>query len=185
MRSGSKNRRSRGRGNGGRWSNAPRNHNFESNGPDGKVRGTAQQVVDKYQALAREATTAGDPIKAEGFFQFAEHYLRVLMVQNANAANASEVQPGPVEGKDGEILENQETAEVGAQEKEVSSDSVQTATEFTEDGQSDVSRPKRRGSSRRRQGTDTETNEPNAVDPVLEKEATVHSEELADQKSVA
>ena len=70
MRSGSKNRRSRGRGNGGRWGNTPRNHNFESNGPDGKVRGTAQQVVDKYQALAREATTAGDPFKAEGYFQF-------------------------------------------------------------------------------------------------------------------
>ena len=94
MRSGSKNRRSRGRGNGGRWGNTPRNHNFESNGPDGKVRGTAQQVVDKYQALAREATTAGDPIKAEGYFQFAEHYLRVLMVQNANMANAAEAQQG-------------------------------------------------------------------------------------------
>ena len=106
MRSGSKNRRSRGRGNGGRWGNTPRNHNFESNGPDGKVRGTAQQVVDKYQALAREATTAGDPIKAEGYFQFAEHYLRVLMVQNANMANAAEAQQGRSEAKDREKLEN-------------------------------------------------------------------------------
>jgi hypothetical protein len=39
--------------------------------------------VDKYQTLAREATTAGDPVKAENYYQHAEHYFRVL---SANAA---------------------------------------------------------------------------------------------------
>ena len=187
MRSGSKNRRSRGRGNGGRWGNTPRNHNFESNGPDGKVRGTAQQVVDKYQALAREATTAGDPIKAEGYFQFAEHYLRVLMVQNANVnlANASEAQQGPTEGKDGETLENQETVEVAAEVKEVSPDIVQKGTEFAEDVESEVSRPKRRRRSRKVQETDIETNQLEAEGPILEQEGLAQSEELPEQKSVA
>lgn len=86
MRSGPNNRRSRGRGNGGRRGSQPRS-NFESNGPDVRVRGSVQQVVDKYQALAREASTAGDPIKAEGYYQHAEHYLRVLTAQASSAGN--------------------------------------------------------------------------------------------------
>lgn len=185
MRSGSKNRRSRGRGNGGRWGNTPRNHNFESNGPDGKVRGTAQQVVDKYQALAREATTAGDPIKAEGYFQFAEHYLRVSMIQNANTANAAEAQQGRTEAKDREILENQEAVEVAAEVKEGSPDIAQKGTEFTEVAESEASRPKRRGRSRKRQQADIDTDELEAVDPTSEKEGPTQSEEPPEQKSVA
>ena len=78
MRSGPNNRRSRGRGNSGRGNRPQRNNNFDSSGPDLKVRGTAQQVVDKYQALAREAATAGDPVRAENYYQHAEHYYRVL-----------------------------------------------------------------------------------------------------------
>ena len=70
-------RRMRSRGNGKRHSN-PRTQVFESNGPDGKIRGTAQQVLDRYLALARDASSAGDPISAESFFQFAEHYYRIM-----------------------------------------------------------------------------------------------------------
>ena len=51
---------------------------YDSNGPDGKVRGTAQQVLEKYQALGRDATSAGDRVAAEAYFQFAEHYYRVV-----------------------------------------------------------------------------------------------------------
>ncbi|MES2549549.1 MAG: DUF4167 domain-containing protein, partial [Pseudomonadota bacterium] len=36
------------------------NRVFESAGPDGKVRGTPQQIIDKYQALARDAQVSGD-----------------------------------------------------------------------------------------------------------------------------
>ena len=53
---------------------------YDSNGPDGKVRGTAQQVLEKYQALGRDATSAGDRISAEAYFQFAEHYYRVVNI---------------------------------------------------------------------------------------------------------
>ena len=58
-------------------------NSYDSNGPDGKVRGTAQQVLEKYQALARDATSAGDRIAAEGYFQFAEHYYRVVNADGA------------------------------------------------------------------------------------------------------
>jgi hypothetical protein len=54
------------------------NRVFESAGPDGKVRGTPQQIIDKYQALARDAQLSGDRVAAESFLQHAEHYSRLL-----------------------------------------------------------------------------------------------------------
>ena len=55
-----------------------RNSTFESNGPEGKVRGNATQVFEKYLALAREAAAAGNRVGAEAFYQHAEHYFRFL-----------------------------------------------------------------------------------------------------------
>lgn len=55
-----------------------RNHVFDSNGPDVRLRGTAQQLFEKYLQLGRDATGAGDRVMAEGFFQHAEHYFRIL-----------------------------------------------------------------------------------------------------------
>ncbi len=55
-----------------------RSSTIESSGPDVKVRGTAHQVLEKYQALARDAVVAGDPIAAENFLQHAEHYHRLV-----------------------------------------------------------------------------------------------------------
>jgi hypothetical protein len=73
-------RRGRNRGNGKRFTSV-RNQTFESNGPDGKIRGTAQQVLDRYLALGRDATSSGDPVAAESFFQHAEHYFRMLSAE--------------------------------------------------------------------------------------------------------
>ena len=69
--------RQRGRG-GQRRSGSPTSRVFESNGPDVKVRGTAQTVADKYQQLARDANSAGDHVTAESYYQHAEHYLRII-----------------------------------------------------------------------------------------------------------
>ena len=60
-----------------------RTNSFDSNGPDVKVRGNAIQVCEKYQSLARDATSAGDRVMAENYFQHAEHYQRIV---NANSA---------------------------------------------------------------------------------------------------
>lgn len=54
------------------------NRVFDSSGPDGKVRGTPQQIIDKYNQLHRDATLAGDRVDAENFAQHAEHYTRML-----------------------------------------------------------------------------------------------------------
>lgn len=54
------------------------NRVFDSAGPEGKVRGTPQQIIEKYQMLARDAQLSGDRVAAENFMQHAEHYLRLL-----------------------------------------------------------------------------------------------------------
>jgi hypothetical protein len=54
---------------------------YESNGPDVKVRGTASNIAEKYQQLARDAHTAGDLVTAEAYHQYAEHYYRIAAEQ--------------------------------------------------------------------------------------------------------
>lgn len=54
------------------------NRVFDSSGPEGKVRGTPQQIVEKYNQLTRDAQLSNDRVAAESFQQHAEHYLRLL-----------------------------------------------------------------------------------------------------------
>jgi len=90
------NRRMRGRNNnnnsnnngnnGNRKAPNPLQRSYESNGPDVKVRGTAQHVAEKYLQLARDAQSSGDPVAAENYFQHAEHYYRILLAAQEQMA---------------------------------------------------------------------------------------------------
>src|SRR5690348_17947544 len=74
-----KRQRSRNRSGGGGKPQHNANRAFDSNGPDGvKVRGAAQHIYEKYQQLARDASSSGDRVLAENYLQHAEHYFRVL-----------------------------------------------------------------------------------------------------------
>ena len=76
-----------------------RNHVFDSNGPDIRLRGTSQQLFEKYLQLGRDATSSGDRVQAEGYFQHAEHYFRILNAMN-QAAQQSQQQNG--QGQNGQ-----------------------------------------------------------------------------------
>ncbi len=67
-----------------------RNHVFDSSGPDMRVRGTAQQLFEKYLQLGRDATGAGDRVMAESYFQYAEHYFRILNAMNLAAQQGTQ-----------------------------------------------------------------------------------------------
>lgn len=54
------------------------NRVFDSSGPEGKVRGTPQQIIEKYLTLARDAQLSGDRVAEQSFLQHAEHYTRML-----------------------------------------------------------------------------------------------------------
>src|SRR5438046_9817332 len=85
MRNGQNNKRMRNRNNNNNNNNNnnrrgqnPMTRVFESNGPDIKIRGTASHVAEKYDQLARDARSSGDPVAAENYYQHAEHYFRLI-----------------------------------------------------------------------------------------------------------
>lgn len=78
MRSSKSRSRSKGNRNSNRQVGNIVNRVFDSSGPEGKVRGTPQQIIDKYNQLARDATLGNDRVAAENFQQHAEHYTRML-----------------------------------------------------------------------------------------------------------
>lgn len=113
------------RGNGRRPSGGGRNSNFESSGPQGKIRGTAYQVIEKYQALGRDALTFGDRVAAENYFQHAEHYYRVMVanggLEQRNARppgqpqNRQSTPPGQESGQQSSQASEVENADRGGQ----------------------------------------------------------------------
>jgi len=71
------------RGRSGRKGPNPLTRSYESNGPDVKIRGTAQHIAEKYLQLARDAQSSGDTIMAESLLQHAEHYFRLIAAAQA------------------------------------------------------------------------------------------------------
>lgn len=68
----------------GRKGGNARTQVYDSNGPDVRIRGTAHQVCEKYQALAKDAFGSGDWIMAENYRQHAEHYQRIISAASEN-----------------------------------------------------------------------------------------------------
>lgn len=68
------------------------NRVFDSSGPEGKVRGTPQQIIEKYNQLARDAQLSNDRVAAENFQQHAEHYTRMLSEAQREIDNRREEQ---------------------------------------------------------------------------------------------
>lgn len=91
MKQGSNSRRSRGRGSNKRSSN--RNNNHDSAGQEGRIRGNASQVYEKYLALARDALSADDRISSENYSQHAEHFYRIMTINAENQKNATNAAP--------------------------------------------------------------------------------------------
>ncbi|WP_208436208.1 DUF4167 domain-containing protein [Bartonella phoceensis] len=85
----------------------PLSRNYESSGPDVKIRGNAQQIADKYISLARDAQGAGDRVMSENYLQHAEHYLRIILAtvgqtsQSARRDESNEQECGEI-GVEGE-----------------------------------------------------------------------------------
>jgi hypothetical protein len=76
----------------GRRSNGYNPHGkfYESNGPDVRVRGTASNIAEKYQQLARDARISGDLVTAEAYQQYAEHYYRLVAEQERPRARSQQ-----------------------------------------------------------------------------------------------
>jgi hypothetical protein len=159
--------RSRGRNNNNRNNNNNNrnqlNRSMESNGPDVRIRGTAAHIAEKYTTLARDAQTSGDTVAAESYWQFAEHYNRLIAI--AQAAQAEE-----------QAKRDEERAKRDAERAE--------RGESNDDGDGDDNRNRGRGRGRARQrnqedgdGENTSSDPAEAPQPVLE-EASAKSDDV-------
>lgn len=108
-RSRGRNHNNYGNNNNRRFNNGPsRNTVYDSIGPAGRMRGTAFQLMEKYQSAAKELMSS-DRVLAESCLQHADHYLRLnaLAVAAENRFNP-QVQPAA------EISDTAEAAETAA-----------------------------------------------------------------------
>ena len=99
------------------------NINYISNGiqrrPFGKNNHNAPKLLEKYNNLAREALSNGDKILSENYYQYADHFLRIMSNENAGSNNsldkgAKESQP-QTDNND----ENKSVIEISKQNKEI------------------------------------------------------------------
>ena len=59
------------------------NENFQRKNP-GRNNHNASKLIEKYNNLAREALSVGDKILSENYLQHADHFKRVLSLQELN-----------------------------------------------------------------------------------------------------
>ena len=140
--------RKRRRRSGGNNNNNPNpNRHYESNGPDVRIRGSAQQILDKYMQYARDAQTAGDRVKAEALFQHAEHYARIVAVFEKQKEEARLEREAREAAKAEERAQREaERAEKGEDETTEGGEAADDAetVEASADGSEDAPKPRRR-----------------------------------------
>ncbi len=150
-----KRQRGRRRSGGGGNSNNPNRH-FESNGPDVKIRGSAQQVLDKYLQYARDAQTSGDRINAEAYFQHAEHYARILAaMQPKQKPQRDDESENKADGGEAKSDDKAEAKDDGDNRSSKSRDDADKGADETkaDDGEKaeDKPKPRRRASYKKRE----------------------------------
>ena len=160
MRQGKQNRRGRGRG---RKPQNPLSRNYESNGPDVKIRGTASHIAEKYMSLARDALASGDMVTAESYLQHAEHYNRIIMAAQSQMTPQTGDQPNG----GGRQRANPETSEGGgAEQQQQQQQPPQPETTQAMDAASPA-RSEERGRGRGRGGNGAEgVQDANGAEPV-------------------
>jgi hypothetical protein len=113
MRNGQNKHRMRGRNRGGGKNHNPLTRVYESNGPDVKIRGTANHVAEKYIQLARDATASGDPVAAENYYQHAEHYFRLIAAAQEQFRQSQPFQQRPEGGNAEESFDESDDSQPG------------------------------------------------------------------------
>ncbi len=103
--------------------NFKRNNNYSSKG---RSKGNVTQQYNKYLKLAKDTFSAGDRIQAEYYYQFTDHYYRLMIELGINL----EDQDGSMENKDS-IAENSITEE--SKESNPESDQKSESTKIQEE----------------------------------------------------
>ena len=92
------------------FSNNERRNNFRSTQ-------SAEKLLEKYNALAKEALSSGDRILSENYFQHAEHFSRIVDDKNKNQ-NRVQISSTPKESSDNLVKNTNSVPEQEKQEQE-------------------------------------------------------------------
>ena len=91
-------------------SNYKKNTNPYSNNKP-RTKGNISQLYEKYDKLAKEASSSGDRIQAEYYYQFADHYSRLMIefgLKSFNNENSSELVGENIIQNEAQILKSKE-----------------------------------------------------------------------------
>ena len=76
-------------------SNYSNNDNFKRKAP-GRNNHNAPKLIEKYNDLAREASSNGDKILSENYHQHADHFLRILLEQKISKVESKKENNGSI-----------------------------------------------------------------------------------------
>ena len=166
MRQSNQKSRSRGRS---RKPQSNMSRNFESNGPDVKIRGNAAHIAEKYTTLARDCLSNGDRVIAENYLQHAEHYNRIVAAaqQQADERAAEMAARNPQPEAD-----NSQNANAGSQSDSDGDEVVAKTNVASETSDTNVEAddaPKERKNTRTRRPRKPAVETSNANDEAAEK----------------
>ena len=111
--------------------NFKRNNNYSSS--KGRNRGNVTQQYNKYLKLAKDTFSAGDRIQAEYYYQFTDHYFRLMQELGINLddqdssletrdENSENISEKEIENK----LSSEDDAETKKNEDDVADDSIES-----------------------------------------------------------
>ena len=110
--------------------NFKRNNNYSSKG---RNKGNVTQQYNKYLKLAKDTFSAGDRIQAEYYYQFTDHYYRLMQELGINLDDQDNLSEPKDASSENNITENEkeiklnlEDSETNKDEDDVDDDSIET-----------------------------------------------------------
>lgn len=141
-----------------------RNTSLESTGPCGKLRGTALQLAEKYNAAAKNFFVQNDDILGQTCLQYADHYMRLqnIAIANEQMMRTPSKQPSSSAFIEEKAPEVESIASPAVELSDSMDDSIlsqpeELTTSFTEDEPSVISQKTERKSGRSRSKKNTDT----------------------------
>ena len=111
--------------------NFKRNNNYSSKG---RNKGNVTQQYNKYLKLAKDTFSAGDRIQAEYYYQFTDHYYRLMQELGINLDDQDNLSEPKYESSENIIVENEkeiklnseEDTETNKEDDDVADDSIES-----------------------------------------------------------
>ena len=93
--------------------NFKRNNNYSSKG---RNKGNVTQQYNKYLKLAKDTFSAGDRIQAEYYYQFTDHYYRLMQELGINLDDQDSFSEPKDSSSDNNIIENEKEIKLNSDE---------------------------------------------------------------------